>query len=195
MNLRPPNESIVIRQLQRLDAETITAGARGLKRGLEFARGVITQKFLSGPRPKMLGVRTGQLRRSIAVNVEMKPGVGVIGTIGSNIPYASFHEFGFRGEQRVKAHSRIVRQVNSKGDDIDPRRRFVDDKGNFIGFRETRGRANQRRVAHSFTQQVRAHRRKINYAGRPFIRPALELTKESIGLAVREELAKIPPTA
>jgi len=129
------------------------------------------------------------------VDVELQPGKGVIGRMGSNIPYAPFHEFGFKGEQRVKAHTRIVRQVNSKGADIDPRRVFRDDKGNFIGFRDTRGRANQRKVAHSFTQQVKAHRRRINYTGRPFLRPALELTKESIGLAVRDELAKITPTA
>ena len=64
------------------------------KDGLEYAVGVVQTKYLSGPRPKKLGVRTGHLRSSIRPYVEREDGK-LIGKVGSyGVKYARIHELG-----------------------------------------------------------------------------------------------------
>ncbi len=58
----------------------------------------------------VLKVRTGRLRRSINVRFEETDGF-VSGFVGTNVPYAKPHEYGFRGEVQVKEHIRMAKQV------------------------------------------------------------------------------------
>lgn len=55
---------------------------------------------LSGPRPEFLGVRTGRLRSSIRFSKTRKIstvfGNRYVGKLGTNVEYASIHEFGGR---------------------------------------------------------------------------------------------------
>ena len=67
--------------------------------------GQIIAKFwklrLSGPAgPSRLGVRSGQLRRSIRSRMIDKESA----VVGSTMPYSRIHEFGYRGPQHVSAH-------------------------------------------------------------------------------------------
>lgn len=201
---------LVVKSLDTTDARITGAVATGMARGLLVAVGVAQRKYLSGPRPSVLGVRTGRLRNAVAAEVqidrtvialerargggirEITAGSGhVIGRVGDNVTYAAFHEFGFKGLVNVKAHSRIVSQLDVGGNKIDARRKLHDNKGNFIGYRESRGAADARtggRAAFVFTQNVRAHPRAMNYKGRPFIRPAVQESLGTIGREISKEL-------
>lgn len=58
--------------------------------GMELLRGKIAAA-ISG---KILKVRSGRLRNSLAVDVRMKKGGNIIGTVGSNLVYARVQEEG-----------------------------------------------------------------------------------------------------
>lgn len=54
----------------------------------------IKDKRLSGPRPTYLGVKTGRLRSSISAGQVEHSGNEYLVKIGTNVVYASIHEFG-----------------------------------------------------------------------------------------------------
>lgn len=61
-----------------------------------------------------LHVRSGTLRRSINRKVEETPS-SIIATVGTNVAYAHAHEYGFDGQETVRAHTRrSVRQLAVK---------------------------------------------------------------------------------
>ena len=170
----------------------LDAAAKGLKRGLEFARTTSQREYLSGPRPKRLDVVTARLRNSIATDVQ-RSGKGVIGRIGSNVKYARFHEFGFTGTQQVRAHARHTEDKLAGG--ATRGLRFVRDRaGNVIGQKRESVKQAQGRGVEFIRQQVRAHSRAVNYAGRPFIQPALRKSENLIKQAIAQELAALNKT-
>lgn len=197
---QPPNFPLVLKGIEKLTPKIIIAGERGLRRGLEYTRTLVQREYLSGPRPGKLDVRTTRLRQSIAIDVRSNYR-GVVGTIGSNVRYAAFHEFGFRGLQQVRAHSRAISQTfggkdatASYQDSIRSLRREIRDAGGILISRETRKRAAGRQRTGSVTVQfVRAHTRNVDYAGRPFIRPALVRARPIILDEIRKELAALKP--
>lgn len=123
------NFALVLKGIETLDARVLDAGARGLGRGLLMAVGVVQKDFLQGPRPQKLGEVTTRLRQSIISGVEMLPGRGVVGRVGTNVIYGAYHEFGFSGFRKLKPHA--VVQGPRKG-------------------------------------------KRIEYKGRPFVRPGVE---------------------
>jgi phage gpG-like protein len=158
--------------------------ARGLQRGMLHAAGITQTKFLQGPRPKILGEVTTSLRRSITTRV-MQIDNGVRGEIGTNIPYAAYHEFGFKGPQRVKGHERIA-TISRGGEQILYTRRLLSSLGQFKRYqvRDTRGRVVgwKRRVTPEMlkgagfgagTIKIKGYTRNVDYLGRPFLRPSL----------------------
>lgn len=166
MRVREPvNFPIVLKGLGELRPKLIIAGERGLRRGLEFTRTVVQREFLSGPRPGRLDVRTTRLRQSIAIDVKSSHR-GVVGRIGSNVRYAAFHEFGFRGQQQVRSHTRA----------LGTRRAARLQRGGSVGI-----------------QFVRGHTRRIEYEGRPFIRPALIKARPLILSEMKKELEGLKP--
>ena len=189
--------SLVIKKLTALPASIDRALGTGLARGLEYAASVAQLQFLSGPRPAVLNARTGRLRGSIAYEVDATNPARIVGRIGSNLSYAAFHEFGFHGIINVRAHSRILNVHSVKtGAQVEIRRKLYDDKGNFIGFRDSNKRAlerlitNPKHAAHyGFNVvQVRAYSRKVDYFGRPYIRPALETAMPTITGEINREI-------
>ena len=58
----------------------------------------------------ILQSRTGALRGSIVATVAASDG-GVSATVGSDLPYAGFQEYGFQGIETVSAHLRTIRQA------------------------------------------------------------------------------------
>jgi hypothetical protein len=201
---------LVITHLQGLPNAIDQALVSGLARGLLYAVGLSQRSYLSGPRPAVLEVRTRRLRNAVASEVEIDrtvialergrtatltqrtSGTGnIIGRLGNNVAYAAFHEYGFHGVINVAAHQRIVSTLDVTGKKVDLRRKQFDKQGVYIGLRENHARAldrNPNRAAFIFTQNVRAHRREINYNGRPFIRPALEKSLPVISREIKKEL-------
>ena len=178
----------VIGEIQALNASLLPKAAQGLARGLQHAVSIAQTKFLSGPRPQRLDKVTGRLLNSITHRV-VATETGLLGMIGTNIPYAAFHELGFKGTINVKAHTRTVAELH-EGRAVDSRRPIRDRAGNLVGYKETRTQSAARVGTVSMTQQVRAHTRTVNYAGRPFLRPALNETLPLIVRQIREAVAQ-----
>jgi hypothetical protein len=57
MNVSSNNISLVVKELDAMDARIMQAAEVGLRRGLLGAVGIIQRQFLSGPRPSKLDVR------------------------------------------------------------------------------------------------------------------------------------------
>ena len=203
VNLRQPNISVAVKGLNTLDAATVQAAARGLVIGLQHAVGVAQRKYLSGPRPSVLDVVTTRLRGSITSSVEVN-GTTARGVIGSNVTYAPFHEFGFQGNVRVREHTRAVDnlgklakvRVDKKGKRSSSYYRYAKD-GSVIGYKTTLAKlAAAQGKATEVDYQTRAeHERKVNYKGRPFIRPAVLDSANVIAAEVRKQLAALKPAA
>lgn len=197
MEVKTKNISLVVKELQSLDARVMAAAELGLRRGMLGAVGIIQRQFLSGPRPLKLDVRTTRLRNSLTHRVTNEGG-RIMGTAGTNVAYAARHEFGFRGAENVRGHTRVVKQLRRDAGigagfiSIDNRRVLRDRKGNVIGYKESRKQAMGRLSNGIATvQYVKPHTRRVNYQGRPFARPGVaratpmvlrEIVKEINGL-------------
>lgn len=188
------NEVLVLKSARALDERVERGLARGLARGLQYASGIAQREFLSGPRPAKLGVRTGRLRNSISTEV-IAGKQTLRGRIGSNVSYAAIHEFGFHGTVNVQAHQRVNRVFNQRtGKNVEPRRAIFDLQGNLLGYKESRVRA----LARAGNQKlgfnavmVRAHKRRVDYNGRPYIAPAL--AKTDFAAEIKTELDGLRP--
>lgn len=147
----------VVTGVDTVEAKLKAAAARGWARvkraversGLELQADV-KQNQLTG---NALMVRTGRLRRSITQRFVADESTAT-SKVGTNVAYGRFHEFGFRGDVAVGAHSRRLRSTGKRGG-----------KGK-LG---SGGRAN-----------VRAHVRHVNYAGNPFLKPEFDHAKSRI---------------
>ena len=128
---------------------------------------------------------TGTLIRSWMAIIPPIPGVtgtGAesgewIGGAGSNLDYADYHEFGFKGSVAVRAHRRRA-----------ARTRLASAWG-------ARGKDKFRaRPKNAAEHDVKAHTREVNYAGKPYARPALRECKDKIIAhhheALREAVAR-----
>jgi hypothetical protein len=191
-NVTSRNAVVVLKAAAELDTKIRDASVRGMEAGLFAAVTVAQREFLSGPRPAKLDVRTRRLQQSIGSQIQVIEGKGAIGRIGTNVKYAAFHEFGFHGTQSVRGHTRVVAQLNENFEAIDTRRVLRDRSGNLIGYAESRKRSVRRQKAGIVVLQfVRAHERTIDYAGRPYIRPALDKTRPLILERIKAEIAKV----
>jgi phage gpG-like protein len=68
---------------------------KSFKQKMLEAERISKKDYLSGPRPRKLGVVTGRLRNSIKISVK-QINDSLKGTIGTNVKYAPVHEFGGR---------------------------------------------------------------------------------------------------
>jgi hypothetical protein len=184
------NEQLVITGLKTLDERVLQAAETGLARGLLLVVAKSQLEYLNGPRPGKIQSVTGRLRQSVTSNVT-RSADRVIGRVGSAVKYAAFHEFGFHGVQNVKAHTRVVDQTFTDYSDSvkGSRKSAVSDQGELLGFKESRKRAASRqRTGLVSVQFVKAHSRQVNYAGKPFVRPALEAMTPQIGAEIAKDL-------
>lgn len=177
--IKSRNISLVVKELDTAEQRVFSAAELGLRRGMLGTVGIIQRQFLSGPRPLKLDVRTTRLRNSITHRVENQGG-RIVGTAGTNVSYAARHEFGFRGTENVRGHTRVVKQLQRDVGSgtgfvsVDNRRVLRDRNKNFIGFKESRKQAMSRmRTGIAIVQHVKPHTRRVNYKGRPFARPGV----------------------
>jgi phage gpG-like protein len=122
---------------------------------LELLREVKADK-LSG---QALNVRTGRLRRSINQRIESN-GTSVAGYVGTNVKYGAYQEYGFHGQQTVKAHLRMMTQAFG------------------------------RTVKEPHQIMVSAHTRNVNYPAHSFLRSALSDMTNQIQITIKEDLEK-----
>lgn len=182
------NYPIVVARLGALPAAAAAAIGRGLRRGLEYTRSIVQREYLQGPRPTRLGERSTRLRQSITTGVTSTSD-HVQGRIGTNVEYAAFHEFGFHGIQNVRAHTRVVGFKKPPKNLGKLRGAIHDSEGRFVGYKRTLSQVAARRPsAGAVMQHVSAHTRKVNYRGRPFIRPALVRCEKQIADEVLREV-------
>ena len=76
----------------------------GMRKLMEDVRDTSRDKYLTGPRPKRLGVVSNTLRSTLRVDAfeRGKKIIGVIGT-GKEAPYGQYHEEGRRGPWVIQA--------------------------------------------------------------------------------------------
>lgn len=172
MRAKLQGHQIVIRELNSFDGRLRDAVSQALARGLQYTVGVSQRNYLRGPRPERLGVVTGRLLQSITSRVDAQSD-RIVGAVGTNVPYGAFHEFGFNGSVSVRAHTRVISSVTGGGKP---------------GAKTKPGVKNQKAGAVSFTT-VKAHSRKLNYAGRPFLRTALDDAKPRILREINQAVA------
>jgi len=83
---------------------------QGVNRGAELLLGLAIKERFTGKGPfpvfqNRLGVRRGRLRRGLrATKARARKGLLTL-RMGSNVKYFGRHEFGYRGQERVKAHA------------------------------------------------------------------------------------------
>lgn len=180
--IKAKNEQLVIAGLKTLDARVLQAAETGLARGLLLVVAKSQLEYLSGPRPAKIQSVTGRLRQSVTSNVT-RSADRVIGRIGSAVKYAAFHEFGFHGVMNVKAHTRVTQNINAKGDSIASTGKVI---SGVVQSRKVI--AGKQRGGFVSVQFVRAHSRQVNYAGKPFVRPALEALQPQIKAEIVKDL-------
>lgn len=197
--IQSQNAQVVIRSVQTLPERVLQAVEIGLARGLLALVGVIQKEWIQdgarvngelGPGARLHSV-TGRLRSGMWSTAKRR-GAAVIGQVGNAVKYAAFHEFGFHGVENVRAHTRVIGQMNSAGNAIDTRRAIRSNTGEFLGYKESRKASSKfQRSGFSTVQYVQAHQRRVNYAGKPFVRPALIQQTPMILGEIRKELASI----
>jgi len=83
------------------------AMARAMDKQNQLTIRRIQQGHLSGPTTaSSLSWRTRLLIHSVNASKPIIQGTGITSTIGSNVIYAKRHEFGFDGDENVRAHMR-----------------------------------------------------------------------------------------
>jgi len=199
VSIKAEGEQAALNSAKTLDERILKAADTGLKSGLLMTVGIAQREFIQdGARVKgeyLPGARlhsvTGNLRRQMNTGTK-RTADHVEGFIGNTAKYAAFHEFGFHGVQNVRAHSRVMRQLtddeNWGGEDIDTRRPIRNAAGELLGFKESRkASAKFQKKGFALVQFVKAHARKLNYPGKPFVRPALlRMQPVIIGEIVKE---------
>jgi phage gpG-like protein len=168
-----------IERLRTMNPRLLGASARGMSKATREIHGKITTERLTGQGPfpvsmHKLGVRTGQLRRTLRWTKAEISGNSVETTIGSNVRYAAAHEFGFEGTVPVKAHTRT---------------RHFSAKGKRLTKAGALAQARKGQAVTGFVSQVRAHSRKASIPERAPIRTGIEdhrdLMRQEIAGAVR----------
>lgn len=158
-------------KLGAMPDKVVDAVEKRLQRVVKRIEARVKANKLSG---QLLHVRTGTLRRSIHSDVKSKSSQ-IVGTVGTNLIYAAYHEYGFNGTQNVKEH---MRQVKAAA--------VLHMKGKRAGTINKAATAKQATQA----QKVKAHTRNVNYSGKSYLRSTLreetEYAKNEIRLGVRE---------
>lgn len=169
------NEQVVIANLEATPEKLLQAAEIGLARGLLSVVAKSQLEYLAGPRPNKIQSVTGRLRQGVTSAVT-RTADRVNGQVGNAVKYAAFHEFGFHGVMNVRAHTRVTQQFSGELDEeTDTRRAIRNRDGELLGFKESRKASVKfQKTGFVNVQFVKAHSRKVNYAGKPFVRPALE---------------------
>lgn len=107
---------------------------------------------------QVLKNQTGTLRRSINVR-NTQTATSSEATVGTNLSYAAIHEYGFNGEETVRAHMRNITQAFGKP------------------------------LASSVEVSVGSYSRAVNMPARSFLRSSLNERRDAIVAALEQAVA------
>jgi phage gpG-like protein len=159
--------------LEAMTGKIITAVEKRMQRVVKKIEASVKTDKLSG---QVLHVRTGTLRRSIHSDVK-SDGSQIVGTVGTNLIYAAYHEYGFNGTENVKEHMRQIKQAA-----------ILHTKGARAGTVNKAATAKQHGPAQM--AKVRAHTRHVNYPAHSFLRTTLreqeQFAKNELSEGVKE---------
>lgn len=113
INIEIVGDDKVIAELKSMDIKIHASLLRTITKLSIQLQGNIKADKLSG---QVLKTRTGTLRRSINYSVNDTP-TSIIGRVGIGkhaAKYGVVHEFGFKGNQNIKAHLRTIKQAFGK---------------------------------------------------------------------------------
>ncbi len=96
----------VLERLRALPGAVRDGLARALARASLDLQAEVRSKLSGG----VLASRSGALRASILATLSASAD-GVSAALGSDLPYASFQEYGFQGVESVSAHLRTIKQA------------------------------------------------------------------------------------
>lgn len=102
--------------------------------------------------------RSRELSRSIKVETASETATSATVVVDTNVAYAAMVEFGHHAPEAVKAHSRTVKEAFG------------------------------RPLKSPVTVSVGAFVRQMNYAARPYLRPALDTTRDQVVATIRGAL-------
>lgn len=148
MKLRLENRDKVVSRLRKL-SEKVAPDSPAIKAALiRSATIILNQAKINVRRQGLIdeGRLINSLRFEFFRNADSN---GVkIGSFG--VPYAAFWEFGFKGNQSVRAHNRLITQAFGK------------------------------KLSPSVTARIRQHTRSVDQAPRSYLRPAFEAHKSRV---------------
>jgi phage gpG-like protein len=136
----------VIVMIRELPARQRTAIAAAVWRATGDLAIYVKQQKLSG---QVLNQRTQRLVRSIHPEVT-ETTTSIVGTVGTNVEYAAYQEYGFSGTEQVREHERTIT----------------------VAFGKT--------LPTPVTAQIRAHSRNVNYPAHSYLRSSLAENEEQI---------------
>ncbi len=118
------NQDDLNRLFRKLDDATKTSVAiRSLELGGLLLAGWSKKNRLSGPRPNILGVKTGRLRSSISASRVHVQGDTYEVRVGTNVVYGPIHEY---GGQRGKGFMRARPFLRPSIENQDNRKQILD---------------------------------------------------------------------
>ena len=130
--------------------------------------GNVKSKKLSG---QALHVRTNRLRASIHASDVMITADKISGTVGTNVAYAAYHEYGFTGTENVRQYLRKIKSSATK--------MMLPGKNGKL-----------RSMTVHADGIVRAHTRNVNYSGNSFLRSQMnedeKFIRDQIDLGAKE---------
>lgn len=168
------NAAAVISQVAGFPPRMAEAVAAAMDRENQLTIGHAQAKYLSGPRPLRLGVRSNRLRSSLNASKAAIEGKTVSSTIGTNVKYAGVHERGFDGNVTVRSHTMRVAALD-----------LYSVKGRVVKGWELAGTGAKRarRVATGFAT-VRSFTRHMKMPARPYLAPAVADRAENYGASI-----------
>lgn len=196
----PKDEQVTIAAAAAVDDRVLQAMETGLANALLQLVGIVQREYIQdgartkgelGPGARIHSV-TGRLRQGMQHSVK-SGGNRITGTIGNNVKYAAYHEFGFHGTVNVRAHTRVTQQFSGELDlETDTRRAIRTRDGQFLGYKESRKASTKfQKTGFVAVQFVKAHARNVQYQGRPFVRPALAANETLIVSEISRQLQTI----
>jgi hypothetical protein len=174
------NATEIVSKLERFPTDMAQAIGAAMRKENELTINAAIEKRMSGPRPAVLGRVSSELARSLHQSDVVIAGNTILSAIGSNKSYAGFHERGFQGYEYVDAYDR-KQNVYAGGSKT---YKQMDARGHI----KTRTRKPK---SVSGTVRVRAHRRKFNYAGRPYIWPTLQERAPNYSKSISEAIVQV----
>jgi phage gpG-like protein len=170
------NAAEVLQKMESLPGVMAKNIATAMDRENQLTIGHAQSKYLSGPRPQVLGVRSNRLRPSPSASKAAIIGNAIESIIGTNVAYAGVHEHGIDKDVQVKAHSRKNTRPAGRA-----AKTFDMQSGRISKAKKSAG-------AGAAVIEVKAFKRHMKMPARPYLAPSISDRKENYAGAISAAL-------